>query len=127
MHRTVNKPACYEKFDTERAKTDRNYVLRYWYFLHIWRAWPDWAQYPDQYGAIHRECDRLRSRGRNAVIDHIVPLRSPLVCGLHVPWNLQIIDDLENRKKSNKWWPDAPFDQLDLPLKDERIYQMRLI
>lgn len=41
-------------------------------------------------------------------VDHVVPLTSSLVCGLHVEYNLKIITQYENRSKANRAWPDMP-------------------
>jgi len=34
-------------------------------------------------------------------VDHIIPLKHPLVCGLHVEWNLQLLTRSDNAKKHN--------------------------
>lgn len=41
-------------------------------------------------------------------VDHIVPLISKLVCGLHCEANLQILEQAHNRRKHNRIWPDMP-------------------
>ena len=43
-----------------------------------------------------------RTTGERYVVDHIIPLRSDVVCGLHVPWNLRVITQEQNLLKSNK-------------------------
>lgn len=40
-------------------------------------------------------------------VDHIMPLSSPVLCGLHVPWNLWYLPNGVNQQKSNKILSEA--------------------
>ena len=41
-------------------------------------------------------------RPENMHVDHIIPITSNIVCGLHVHWNLQYLTPQENSDKGNK-------------------------
>lgn len=69
-------------------------------------AMPKWLTKEDRQTmtAIYTESRRLtKATGVVHHVDHIVPLRGKNVCGLHVPWNLQIIPANDNLKKGNKF------------------------
>lgn len=49
-----------------------------------------------------------RRTGIRYVVDHLVPLQGEHVCGLHVAWNLEVITQDDNLKKSNKLVDGTP-------------------
>lgn len=69
------------------------------------RAMPPWLT-DAQKAAIndrYEEAQRLtRETGVAHHVDHIEPLRGRNSCGLHVPWNLQVITGEENLRKGNR-------------------------
>jgi len=69
----------------------------------IRQAMPKWADRGSIF-KIYQEAMRMtRTTGIKHHVDHIVPLKHPLVCGLHIPCNLQVIPAVENLKKQNRF------------------------
>jgi hypothetical protein len=67
------------------------------------QAVPAWSN-AKKIEAIYASCARIsKCLGTTFHVDHIVPLQSPLVCGLHVFENLQILSAQANLTKSNKF------------------------
>lgn len=70
------------------------------------RATPTWVDRRVMFELKLARDERTRATGIKYTLDHIVPISHPMVCGLNVPWNLQIIPASVNAAKSNKWSPD---------------------
>lgn len=72
------------------------------------QATPSWADA----AAIKRFYAQARAMkeatGKEWHVDHIVPLQSDFVCGLHVEHNLQLLPGRANRQKSNRFWENMP-------------------
>jgi hypothetical protein len=72
------------------------------------RATPSWANQFFIAEAYHLAKLREQVCGGSWHVDHLVPLQSKRVCGLHVEHNLSVIPGPENMSKSNRYWPDMP-------------------
>ena len=124
---TKHKPvwhALQDETDPAHNKHTRR-AIRYYKKLYL--AWPEWCAEHSGFATVYKEAERRRGLGEVVNVDHIVPICSKIVCGLHVPWNLQVIPELENLRKSNKWWPDHPFENLDLFDLNYEPHQMELL
>jgi hypothetical protein len=64
---------------------------------------PEWIN-NSELREIYKEKNILSEyTGINYSVDHIIPINHEKVCGLHVPWNLQILTKSENSSKNNKF------------------------
>jgi hypothetical protein len=68
------------------------------------QATPAWMN-ETEVRRIYRECPSGYD------VDHIVPLTSPRVCGLHWEGNLQYLPRAVNQSKKNRYWPDMPVEK----------------
>ena len=71
-------------------------------------AFPAWANKEAirQFYEIARKL--TDGTGESWHVDHIVPLKNDLVCGLHVHNNLRVIRGADNLRKHNRFDPDMP-------------------
>jgi hypothetical protein len=96
----VNKPA--------RDYSKRNPHHKRYYASqrrkHVKTATPNWLtkEQKEDIKRLHNLRMKLESLfGLKYHVDHIVPLRGDNICGLNVPWNLQILESSLNVAKRN--------------------------
>lgn len=82
-----------------RAKVNAYWAKRYAAKRQAIPKWVDLSAIAD----VYVEAEYMQMH-----VDHIVPLVSEKVCGLHVWDNLQLLTPFENISKGNRYWPDMP-------------------
>lgn len=99
--------AYMENYYPEYAEQNRGKLnaLKKRYKLKKKKATPQWlsvVQIKEIEQFYVQAAIKTKETGTLHHVDHIIPIQGKEVCGLHVPWNLQILQAPENRQKSNR-------------------------
>lgn len=100
-NKEVHSNRC-KKWREENKKIIRFHQKKYKYLKSL--AVPCWFE--SERMLIETVYEKASALGMH--VDHIVPINSKIVCGLHCWHNLQLLAPSENRSKSNVYWPDMP-------------------
>lgn len=96
--RAQNKERYYRYIDSSRRKNSaRSKRVR--------QATPTWLTQAqrNEILSVYEERDKVTNEtGVKHHVDHEVPLKGRDVCGLHVPWNLRVLESMENFTKNNR-------------------------
>lgn len=97
--RALAKYNASEKGKRNRAK------LRAFRYERLKNATPTWLTEEQREHIIaYYETARLFNEmfGSTLTVDHVIPLKGEIMSGLHVPWNLQLMEKSANSSKRNK-------------------------
>lgn len=121
IHRFANQRLRAMLMSTGRLPPYLERNPRLEYIQTIIRATPPWISTRDFKPLVERRAWLTRLHGEPYVLDHIVPLTHPYVCGLNVPYNVAVIPFRCNAAKSNRFAPGQAslfedHGQLEFPL-----------
>jgi hypothetical protein len=95
-YRERNKELCYQRIkDWEKKNKGKRKSYKAKHRALQIKATPVFADM-EKIHEIYKNCPK------GFHVDHIIPLNNPIVCGLHVEWNLQYLSAKENCSKGNK-------------------------
>lgn len=95
-YRERNKELCYQRVrDWEKRNKGKRKSYKAKHRALQIKATPKFANMKKIH-EIYKNCPK------GYHVDHIIPLNNPIVCGLHVEWNLQYLSAKDNCSKSNK-------------------------
>lgn len=83
---------------TDRERCMRRYATKK-------NATPVWANH-DEIRYVYRLAEE-----KGLSVDHIVPISSGSVCGLHCADNLRCVPKALNQHKGNRYWPNMPVEE----------------
>jgi len=106
-HLIRSKRAAYGKLWQQRNKGRVVHYVRLRQIRKL-QATPPWVNLKQIETVYELAAFLCKKTGNDYHVDHVVPLQSSIVCGLHCPANLRIILRSENQSKGNKTWPDMP-------------------
>lgn len=96
----ANKDICAELHSKWRAKNRAKLAVQQSYRRAAkHQATPPWAD-QQLIDTVYQKAEQY-----GLTVDHVVPLKSDLVCGLHVWENLQLLSHELNSSKKNRQWP----------------------
>jgi hypothetical protein len=100
--RYVQRWAADNKHKTAAASSKRRLAHK-----HARPAWFEQQKVTQLYAECATLNDVFKLTGNRALqVDHIIPLQSDSVCGLHCWANLQLLSRADNRRKSNTYLQD---------------------
>ena len=99
---TVHRQSARQWQRENKGRVNANCARRHAAKLHATPSWLTEEQ-QEQIVKFYVEAKRLeQADGIKRHVDHIYPLQGKTVCGLHVPWNLQILVGTVNMRKGNR-------------------------